>query len=175
MKTPPTWQQKHWPTVSNMTPGPFVNGSKIRLCRKVLTSSPHLAAARSFSSGKPLSGIWWNFPQHTTWPPWPMAACSMGNVRVRKETRKLFMDFRYQGVRCREQTALADTPGNRKKLPAFRSTPTMPLPDPLYRRHPLADSRRKPGMDRPPDGPCHHGNVVSGELPFRPERNWQAV
>ena len=28
----------------------------------------------------------------------------------------IFLDFRYRGVRCREQTALADTPQNRKKL-----------------------------------------------------------
>ena len=40
----------------------------------------------------------------------------MGNVRVRKETGNLFMDFRFRGIRCREQTALTDTPANRKKL-----------------------------------------------------------
>lgn len=40
----------------------------------------------------------------------------MGSIRVRKSTEKLFMDFRFQGVRCREQTALEDTPKNRKKL-----------------------------------------------------------
>ena len=40
----------------------------------------------------------------------------MGNVRVRKETGKLYLDFHYRGVRCREQTALADTPANRKKV-----------------------------------------------------------
>ena len=29
---------------------------------------------------------------------------------------KLFFDFRYQGVRCREYTALPDTPGNRRRM-----------------------------------------------------------
>lgn len=40
----------------------------------------------------------------------------MGSVRARKGSGKLFIDFRYRGVRCREQTALDDTPANRKKL-----------------------------------------------------------
>ncbi|MDW7746100.1 Arm DNA-binding domain-containing protein [Halomonas sp.] len=40
----------------------------------------------------------------------------MGKVRVRKETGKLYLDFFYQGVRCREQTALTDTPANRKQV-----------------------------------------------------------
>jgi len=40
----------------------------------------------------------------------------MGKVRARKETGKLYLDFFYRGVRCREQTALSDTPANRKKV-----------------------------------------------------------
>ena len=40
----------------------------------------------------------------------------MGSVRVRPQTGKLFMDFRFRGERCREQTALDDTPANRKKV-----------------------------------------------------------
>nr|WP_311948061.1 tyrosine-type recombinase/integrase [Halomonas piscis] len=40
----------------------------------------------------------------------------MGKVRARKETGKLYLDFFYHGVRCREQTALRDTPANRKKV-----------------------------------------------------------
>ncbi|MFC2973241.1 Arm DNA-binding domain-containing protein [Azotobacter bryophylli] len=40
----------------------------------------------------------------------------MGKVVARKETGRLFFDFRYLGKRCREQTALPDTPANRKKL-----------------------------------------------------------
>lgn len=39
----------------------------------------------------------------------------MGSVRVRPETGRLFLDFRYQGVRCREQTMLLDTKANRRK------------------------------------------------------------
>lgn len=38
----------------------------------------------------------------------------MAKVRVRKETGLLYLDFNYRGVRCREQTALTDTPQNRK-------------------------------------------------------------
>lgn len=40
----------------------------------------------------------------------------MGSVRVRKNNGKLFIDFRYQAQRCREQTLLEDTPTNRRKL-----------------------------------------------------------
>ena len=40
----------------------------------------------------------------------------MANVRVRPETGMLFLDFQYQGQRCREQTLLPDTPTNRKRL-----------------------------------------------------------
>jgi len=38
----------------------------------------------------------------------------MAKVIARKETGKLVIDFTYKGVRCREQTALGDTPRNRK-------------------------------------------------------------
>ena len=40
----------------------------------------------------------------------------MASIRVRKETGTLFFDFQFRGVRCREQTALPDTPPNRKKM-----------------------------------------------------------
>ncbi|PKO37515.1 MAG: site-specific integrase [Betaproteobacteria bacterium HGW-Betaproteobacteria-6] len=40
----------------------------------------------------------------------------MGSIRQRSDTGLLFVDFRYQGQRCREQTALTDTPANRKRL-----------------------------------------------------------
>jgi len=42
----------------------------------------------------------------------------MAKIRTRKETGKLFFDFKFQGVRCREQTALEDTKENRTKLEA---------------------------------------------------------
>lgn len=40
----------------------------------------------------------------------------MASIQVRKETNRLIVDFYYRGKRCREQTALEDTPSNRKKL-----------------------------------------------------------
>lgn len=40
----------------------------------------------------------------------------MVNVRARKDSGKLTFDFYYQGVRCREQTALDETPANQKKM-----------------------------------------------------------
>ncbi len=40
----------------------------------------------------------------------------MGSIRCRKESGFLFMDFRYRGQRCREQTLLPDTEANRKRL-----------------------------------------------------------
>ena len=43
----------------------------------------------------------------------------MSSVRKHSRTGKLFLDFRYSGVRCREDTALPDSPSNRKKLKSF--------------------------------------------------------
>jgi len=40
----------------------------------------------------------------------------MASVRTRKESGKLFFDFKLFGIRCREQTTLDDTRENRKKL-----------------------------------------------------------
>jgi len=40
----------------------------------------------------------------------------VGKVRTRIESGKLFVDFRYRGQRCREQTDFADTPANRRLL-----------------------------------------------------------
>ncbi|MDE2341977.1 MAG: DUF3596 domain-containing protein [Betaproteobacteria bacterium] len=40
----------------------------------------------------------------------------MSSIQVRKETSCLIIDFYYNGIRCREQTALKDTTGNRKKI-----------------------------------------------------------
>jgi integrase len=47
---------------------------------------------------------------------WSAEAPSVGSVRVRPETGLLFMDFKYVGRRLREQTAMTDTPANRKRL-----------------------------------------------------------
>ena len=40
----------------------------------------------------------------------------MGSIRKREDTGLLFIDFRYNGTRYREQTALEDTSANRKKV-----------------------------------------------------------
>jgi integrase len=45
-----------------------------------------------------------------------MEELSMGSIRSRPETGALFMDFKFQGQRLREQTTLADNPANRKRL-----------------------------------------------------------
>lgn len=46
---------------------------------------------------------------------WPAGASAMGSVRERKESGLLFFDFRYRGLRCREQTLLEANAANRKK------------------------------------------------------------
>lgn len=43
----------------------------------------------------------------------------MVKVRTRPETGNLYLDFSYRGQRCREQTALADTPSNRRQVEAL--------------------------------------------------------
>lgn len=40
----------------------------------------------------------------------------MASINIRKETNTLYLDFRYMGKRCREQTTLKPTLANRKKL-----------------------------------------------------------
>jgi len=40
----------------------------------------------------------------------------MGSIRKRADNGLLFIDFRFRGNRCREQTALPDTEANRKKV-----------------------------------------------------------
>ena len=41
------------------------------------------------------------------------------NIRTRPETETLYLDFFFRGTRCREQTALSDTPEHRKRLQAL--------------------------------------------------------
>lgn len=45
-----------------------------------------------------------------------MGVFVMASIQLRKETGTLIIDFYYQGKRCREQTALADSTANRKRL-----------------------------------------------------------
>ena len=40
----------------------------------------------------------------------------MASVRSRSDSGLLFFDFRYKGVRCREQTTLEDNKSNRTKM-----------------------------------------------------------
>ena len=40
----------------------------------------------------------------------------MASISVRKDTQRLFFNFVYLGVRCREQTDLTDTKANRKRM-----------------------------------------------------------
>ncbi len=47
---------------------------------------------------------------------WLLAVFAVGSVRARQDSGRLFFEFRYMGKRCREQTALPDTPVNRKKM-----------------------------------------------------------
>ncbi len=46
----------------------------------------------------------------------------MGSVRARRDNGLLFLDFRFQGRRSREQTLLEDTPANRKKVEKMLAT-----------------------------------------------------
>lgn len=46
----------------------------------------------------------------------------MAKVRVRPETGTLYLDFFYQGVRCREQTSLPDNAENRKRVQSLLSS-----------------------------------------------------
>lgn len=38
----------------------------------------------------------------------------MGKVRARAGSKRLYIDYRHQGIRCREQALLDDSPANRK-------------------------------------------------------------
>ena len=48
-----------------------------------------------------------------------MGGNAVGSIRTRKSSGFLFFDFRFKGVRCREQTLLHETAANRKKLEAI--------------------------------------------------------
>lgn len=49
---------------------------------------------------------------------WLVGVSAMVNIRSRDDRGKLFFDFVYRGVRCREYTALSDTKANRKRMSA---------------------------------------------------------
>ena len=45
----------------------------------------------------------------------------MPSVRVRPESNKLYFDFHWKGVRCREYSTLDSTPANKRKMEAVLS------------------------------------------------------
>ena len=84
--------------------------------RESITSNL-LGVAKSSSYGKqsnkkcyPIAGMTSYLSQ------WQEGVFVMGKIRTRKETGRLYLDFFYKGIRCREQTALNDTPTNRKTV-----------------------------------------------------------
>ncbi|MGN8200442.1 Arm DNA-binding domain-containing protein, partial [Salinisphaera sp. RV14] len=72
----------------------------------------------------------------------------MVKVRNREDTGKLFFDFKYRGVRCREYTALDDTKANRKRMKsvAEKMDAEITLGTFEYRRY-FPDSRRAGRFD----------------------------
>lgn len=61
----------------------------------------------------------------------------MGSIRSTNNSNLLFIDFRYQGQRCREYTALPDTSANRKRLLKILGEIEMEISSGtfVYRRH----------------------------------------
>lgn len=57
----------------------------------------------------------------------------MASVRVHTATGFLFIDFRFNGVRCREYTALPDTSANRKQLEKLRVRLEVAIADGSFR------------------------------------------
>ena len=51
----------------------------------------------------------------------------MSNIRVRKETGRLFLDFRVFGIRCREQTELGDSKATRLSAPPLLGRMVLPF------------------------------------------------
>lgn len=88
----------------------------------------------------------------------------MASIRTRKETGRLFLDFRYRGVRCREQTALKDTAANRKRLKALAGEIEAAMllgtfryeqyfPGSPNSRQFQREEQAAPGIQAPEDGP----------------------
>ena len=78
----------------------------------------------------------------------------MASVRARADSGKLFLDFRYRGVRCRELTELPDTRENRTKLGRLLSVIKKEIGAGTfeYRRH-FPDSRLATRFDDAPPAP----------------------
>jgi integrase len=67
----------------------------------------------------------------------------MSNIRVRKETGCLFLDFYAFGVRCREQTELIDNRANRKLLSKLEENVKSALADGSYRHENFFPSSKR--------------------------------
>lgn len=91
----------------------------------------------------------------------------MASIQLRKETGTLIMDFYYRGQRCREQTALTDTPANRKKVQKVLDRIEADIASGAfeYRRYfPSSKNAAKfDGVDMPPAGHNQvEANVAQG-------------
>ena len=82
----------------------------------------------------------------------------MVNIRCREDSGKLFFDFKYRGIRCREYTALDDTKANRKRMKsvAEKMDAEITLGAFEYRKY-FPDSRRAVRFD---------GDEVSSSSPL---------
>ena len=89
----------------------------------------------------------------------------MGSIRCRSDNRLLFLDFRYRDVRCREQTALPDTPTNRKRLQKVleRIDAEIATGTFEYRRY-FPTSRNATKFDAPPETASTVATVMQGEV-----------
>jgi integrase len=104
-----------------------------------------------------------------------MAALPMVNIRARKDSELLFLDFRYQGVRCRELTALKDSPEHRRRLQVLANRIQKEIAQGSFdyaahfpnspRVEQFAKSASVGGSDQPPSGPVAQVTAVEVQCP----------
>jgi len=96
----------------------------------------------------------------------------MSNIRVRKETGCLFLDFYAYGVRCREQTELIDNRANRKLLSKLEENVKSALADGTYRHKDFFPSSKRiqeVETARILTSPSH--STQSSQVPITPTHN----
>jgi integrase len=76
----------------------------------------------------------------------------MASINARPETGTLYIDFRYQGRRCREQTMLVDSPENRKRLERLVDRMNRALLSGSFRYEEFFPNSRKASSDTGPVG-----------------------
>lgn len=95
----------------------------------------------------------------------------MGSIRKHGQTGFLFFDFRYQGVRCREYTALPETVTNKKKLEKILRVIEADITAGSfeYRRF-FPGSKNAARFDKPvaPAAPVTHSESDAGPRPTSP-------